>query len=397
MNVLLFYFAELGGLGGVEVAVVQLAEAFTRLGHPSGIAEIAGNWKPRRLLPGGIPVWGVTAPSFTTIRRPRSWASFIRTTAEFVRVVRQFSPDIIHVHYPLSQALPVIGAHALPHHWRLVVTVHNSDIRVSPFQEPRIRPWQDRLFRRADAVTAVSGALLADASNLYPCISGKGHVVYNGVGSLWFDRPSAQLPPTQRYVFFGGRMHTVKGVDILLHSWTQVISRFPDVQLWLAGDGPELQAFQDLTKNLGLLSSVRFIGRKRQEELPVFYRNAEAVILPSRREGLPFSLLEAGAAGGICIGTKIPGIPEIIRDGTTGLLVEPESPAALADAIIRVLGWPAEQQAAVRTAAARFVRDEFSEERMISGYIDVFDSVAARRPAGSRDPARTGKSVGDRA
>lgn len=377
-RVLLFHFYELGTLGGVGVAVVDLAEAFTKRGRPSGIAEMAPRWKPRRLLPNGIPAWGITAPSYPTIRRPRSWASFVRTTWQFIKVIREFAPDIVHVHFPVSQSLPVIGAQIMPHRWRLVVTVHNSDIRVVPFEEPQIRPWQARLFERADAVTAVSQPLLDDATQLYPCISGKARVIHNGVGSMWFHKPDSEPSAAERYVLFVGRMSEVKGVDLLLRAWKQLSPCFPSIKLWLAGDGPQLESLQTFAKELEIFSRVRFCGRKQREELPALYQNAEAVVLPSRREGLPFTLLEAGAGGGICIGTRIPGIPEIIQDGVNGLLVDPESPNALASAISRILELPPDQRYRMKEAAYRTVREQFSEQRMISSYLEVFESVAAK-------------------
>ena len=358
------------------MAVKLLAGAFTDRGRSSGIVELTNQWRPRRLLPEGVPVWGVSAPSYTTIRRPRSWASFLRSSWQFTRVIREFAPDIVHIHYPLSQALPVIGAQAIPHRWRLVVTVHNSDIRVSPFQEPRIRPWQARLFERADAVTAVSGSLLSDAAQLYPCIQGKGHVIYNGVGSAWLHEPAAHSSAQEKYVLFVGRLNEVKGVDLLLLAWKKICSRFPAVQLWLAGDGPELENLHALARESGLLSRVRFIGRMDQAELPALYRKAQVVVLPSRREGLPFTLLEAGACGAITIGTKIPGIPEIIQDEITGLLVEPESVHKLASAISRILDMPLEQAYRMKEAAYKNVKENFSEEKMISSYFKVFDSLA---------------------
>jgi glycosyltransferase involved in cell wall biosynthesis len=358
------------------VAVRLLAGAFVDRGRPSGIVELTNQWEPRRLLPHGIPVWGVSTPSYTTIRRPRSWGSFLRSSWQFTRVIREFAPDIVHVHYPLCQAIPVIGAQAIPHRWRLVVTVHNSDIRISPFQEPRIRPWQARLFERADAVTAVSGSLLSDAAQLYPCIQGKGRVIYNGVGSTWFHEPAADSSAQEKYVLFVGRLNEVKGVDLLLLAWKQICSRFPTVQLWLAGDGPELENLQALARESGLTSRVRFIGRLDQAELPALYRKAQVVVLPSRREGLPFTLLEAAASGAITIGTKIPGVPEIIQDEITGLLVEPESVHGLASAISRILDMPSEEIHRMKEAAYKNVKEHFSEEKMISSYFEVFDSLS---------------------
>jgi glycosyltransferase involved in cell wall biosynthesis len=193
---------------------------------------------------------------------------------------------------------------------------------------------------------------------------------------MWFHQPCANSSPREKYVLFVGRLDLVKGVDLLLLAWKQVSHRFPAVQLWLAGDGLELENLHALATELGIHSRVRFMGRKQQEELPALYQNAEAVVLPSRREGLPFTLLEAGAGGGICIGTRIPGIPEIIQDGITGLLVDPESPDAIASAISRILDLQPEERQRMRDAAYRTVRAQFSEEKMISSYLELFDSVS---------------------
>lgn len=375
MRILLFYFAELGGLGGVEVAVLTLAEALAERGIPAGIVEISVGRMSRRALPNGIPVWSVTAPSYPSLWRPRSWASFARATLQFQNVLREFRPDVVHIHYPVAQCLPAVGAGVFPHRWKLTVTVHNSDIRVSPVQEPAIKTWQARLFRRADALTAVSQSLLDDASELYPNFKAKARVVHNGVGPFWFELP-LERDVTADYVFFAGRLHPVKGVDVLLNSWKTVSASFPGVELWLAGDGPERENLGALAGKLNLSSSVRFLGPKTTQELPKLYRNARAVVLPSRREGLPISLLEAGACGAICVGTRTPGIPEIIRDGVTGYLVATESSEELADALSRVLRLTPEKARQMRQAARDHVTTEFSEERMIQRYMELYRDVA---------------------
>lgn len=386
MRILLFYFAELGGLGGVEVVVLNLAEAFVRNGHPTGIVELARQRGPRRALPGDIPVWGVTAPSYPSVRRVRSWASFVRATWQFCEIVREFDPDIVHVHFPLAQSIPVVGAHVLPHRWRLVVTVHNSDIRVAPFEIPPIRKWQARLFARADWITAVSRALLDDAEHLYPGLLPKAEVIGNGVGPMWFQAPPVPDEDRQKYVLFVGRFHRVKGVDLLLHAWQQISARLPGVNLWLAGEGAESDSLKGMMDELGISPRVRFIGKKRQDELLQLYRNAQVVVLPSRREGLPLTLLEAGACGAICVGTRIPGIPEIIQDGTTGFLAEPESSASLALALSRALELSASETRRMRYATQQNIRENFSEERAISSYLGCFAASLGRSRDRSTGP-----------
>jgi glycosyltransferase involved in cell wall biosynthesis len=378
MKILLFYFAELGSVGGVEIVVRELASSFSRRGHPAGIVELTHRPKARQETPDGTPVWGVTAPSYPKVSHPRSWASFARSVSQFRKIAREFQPDIVHVHYPAGQSLPVVGALALPHEWRCVVTLHGSDIRVSPIQDPEIRPWQARLFAKADAVTAVSAALLEDASQTYPVIRAKGRVVPNGVLPRWFAVPSDHRAVDTRFALFVGRLHSVKGVDTLLKAWPQVNQGFPDAELWLVGDGPELSALQKQAASLGIESRVRFCGQLDQSQLPILYRNAAAVVLPSRHEGMPLILLEAGAIGGIRIASNLPGIPEVIIEGENGFLARPESSEDLARAILGAIGMPEDAAKRMRVAAQTYIRERFSEEIVVANYLALFESLLAK-------------------
>jgi glycosyltransferase involved in cell wall biosynthesis len=374
MRILLFYFAELGGLGGVDVMMTTLTARFKDRGHETGIVEITQGRRSRRRLPDGTSVWGITAPSYPSLRRPRSWASFARTTGQFLDVIRQFEPDIVNVHFPLIQSIPVSGAHALPHRWRLVVTVHNSDIRVAPFRDPAVRPWQARLFARADAVTAVNRALLDDAIGLFPSIASTGRVILNGVGPEWFQ-PLQEPTDGSDYVLFAGRLDHVKGVDLLLKAWSKVSPRFPSTPLRIVGSGDQQQQLEALAGDLGIASSVQFLGRKSQHDLRQLYRQAKVVVLPSRREGLPLTLLEAGACGAICVGSRTLGIPEIIEDGVNGYVVDAEQPEELATAIEKTLTLSPNERRHMKEAAQKAIRERFSEERMIATYLELFASL----------------------
>lgn len=294
-----------------------------------------------------------------------------------MKVAREFEADIVHVHYPTTQSLPVVGAHGLPHRWHLVVTVHNSDIRVAPQKEPWVRPWQKRLFAAADAVTAVNQALLEDAIASFPVIAKKGSVILNGVGKEWF-LPLAEFDNSNcsgEYVLFAGRLNHVKGVDVLLKAWTRVRSQSPRTKLLLAGEGPDQRLLESLAKDLNISDSVCFLGRKSHEDLRELYAKARIVVLPSRREGLPFSLLEAAATGAICVGTRTAGIPEIIQDGVTGYLVDQDSPEDLSAALVRTLDLTPTTRMQMKRAAQDLARTRFSEDKMVENYLTLFQKL----------------------
>ncbi len=381
MRILLFSFAELGGLGGVEVVVRQLARGFRAQGHESGIIEIAPQTKPQREID-GVPVWAVSASSNLETRRPRSWFSFSRSAAQFLGVTREFRPDIVHVHFPLSQCEPVVAAQAMRPRWKLVTTVHNSDIRKSALESDYVRKWQSRIFRHSDAVTAVSEGLLQDTISLYPHVEPVGHVVLNGVGNEWFQQPA---PDVNRYnedfVIFAGRLNYVKGVDVLLRAWSKLGAAAGNTKLWLAGDGPDEADFRKLADDLNLNDSVRFLGRTTQDQLRILYRDARFLVLPSRREGLPLTLLEAGACGAICVGTDISGIPDILKDGYNGFVVPSENPDALSAAMQRVLALDADSAGKIKRTAEETVRTQFSELAMVNRYLDLFRAIQGQPKA----------------
>jgi glycosyltransferase involved in cell wall biosynthesis len=149
----------------------------------------------------------------------------------------------------------------------------------------------------------------------------------------------------------------------------------PDIQLWIVGDGPERQNLTALANELDISSSVCFLGARKREDLPLLYRGARMVVLPSRREGLPIGLLEAGAAGALSVATRIPGISEVIEDGVNGFLVAPESPSDLAAGVLKVLRLPRESARTLRQAARKRVLQQFSEERIVSDYVELYQSI----------------------
>lgn len=377
MRILLVHYDELDALGGVELLVRQLAVAFTQAGHPTAIVEMGRHWAGPRPIDGCAPLWTVTGASFPHWRRPRSWASAARSTLELRRAIRAWGADIVHVHFPIGQSIPAVGAHRLPHRWRLAVTVHNSEIRVAPRSDPRVAIWQRRLLERADAVSAVSSSMLADTRDRYPTIAGKGAVIYNGIGTSWFEDAGESgaepdCAPERPYVLFAGRLHAMKGVDLLLRAWGEVAGARPGVELLLAGAGPERAALERIAEEPALSGRVRFLGAVENAGLKPLYRGAAAVVLPSRAEGFPLTLLEASACGAICVGADVPGIAEIIDEGETGFLFPTGSVEALTRTLGSVLDLDAARAQCIRSAAARKVKEHFTRDKMVADYLRFY-------------------------
>jgi glycosyltransferase involved in cell wall biosynthesis len=172
-----------------------------------------------------------------------------------------------------------------------------------------------------------------------------------------------------------------KGHAHLLDAFATVHARHPAARLLLVGDGIRRPWVEGLAKERGLAGAVVFTGFRT--DVPALLRTMDCFVLASTRtEGVPQSLLQAFAAGVPVVASAIGGIPEVLKDGETGILVPPEDAPALALGIESVLGDPS--NAALRSRAARqLVEERFSHNaavsRLLALYDDVIAGVAPRR------------------
>jgi glycosyltransferase involved in cell wall biosynthesis len=158
----------------------------------------------------------------------------------------------------------------------------------------------------------------------------------------------------------------------------------------LVGDGELRAELERRIAREGLSDVVELRGALPHQEIPAVLAGATAMVLPSvtsrdgQMEGIPVALMEAMAAGVPVVSTRLSGIPELVRDGETGLLVPERDAPALADAMERLAGDPA-LGARLAAAARRAVADEFDRERNVARLVELFASVgtgaSAARPA----------------
>jgi glycosyltransferase involved in cell wall biosynthesis len=183
-------------------------------------------------------------------------------------------------------------------------------------------------------------------------------------------RASLATPEAAVLVLALGRLHRVKGFDVLLHA----LARVPGVHLWLAGDGPERAALARLTHNLGLDDRVRLLGWR--EDVPALMAAADLLVCPSRHEPLGNVVLEAWAQGLPVIASAAEGPRALITPGRTGLLVGLEDADALAAAIGQLAGDRGRRAELAEAGYAAFAA-EFAETGVTAAYRDLIERVAA--------------------
>jgi glycosyltransferase involved in cell wall biosynthesis len=184
-----------------------------------------------------------------------------------------------------------------------------------------------------------------------------------------------------------GRLSEEKGVDIFLASAVCVLSQLPDTKFVVVGDGPDRAKLEALIDELGIRGSVHMLGRR--DDMPAVYASLDLMVSSSRREGLPMAILEGMASRLPLVATAVGGVPTIILDGRTGVLVPTVDPALLAAGIVELLQNLAQRER-LGSAARQLVEDEFSAQRMTADYLRLYEAAIATT---SKRGGRQGRSL----
>jgi glycogen(starch) synthase len=302
--------------------------------------------------------------------------------ADVVRQLRADRADAVHVQCVSSGSWFAYRAARMAR-LPVVVTLHGEltmDADDIYERSPLLRHTLRMLLADADVVTACSQATLREAEDWSGrSLGDRGRVVHNGVDLTEFAGvPAPREPGPRGFVLAVGRLVRQKGFDVLLDAFASLARDAAfEWDLVIAGDGPERAALESLAARAGVGNRVRFAGRTDRAETVALFTGAAVFVLPSRQEPFGIVNLEAMAAGTPVVATRVGGVPEIVDDEVTGLLVGPADTDALVRALRRLhddpelcarlaaagradvagRGWPAvEEQYREVYAAARAAR-----------------------------------------
>ena len=178
------------------------------------------------------------------------------------------------------------------------------------------------------------------------------------------------------YLLFFGRLSAEKGVDTLLRAFDAALPNLPqDMRLVVVGDGPDAADFKTLASSLGCASRIEFAGYQTGGALQSYVEGASLAVSSSRwRENMPYSIVEAFAAGTPVVGTDIGGIPELVLDGETGFICEPENFESMADAISRGVRAFSDRlaYAALQRNCRSYVMENCSREKFMGELVNLY-------------------------
>ena len=312
---------------------------------------------------GGDQIDGVE----TAILPRSSRASFVFRERAALREARQFNPDIVHGHYATGYGLWASRVRFAP----TILTAWGSDILIFPANAAR-RALLKNILRHVSHITVPSRFLEKNIKRLCPQCQGRMSVVPFGVDLPDHPPELPELPPL-RLAFTKAHMD-IYGPDILLRAMANVVEARPDTQLSLAGHGPMTDTLRELAKSLAIDKNVIFTGYIDNREIYSFLKQHHAVVMPSLSESFGVAALEAGACGRPVVASRVGGIPEVVVDGKTGLLVPPGDADALAGAILR-LADDREKMAAMGRQGYEFVRENFTWEESLDMMAALYEWV----------------------
>jgi glycosyltransferase involved in cell wall biosynthesis len=246
----------------------------------------------------------------------------------------------------------------------------------------RTQSLLDRKLSEAKAVRTVSRFGRAFLRDRVPGLADKPiHVIHSSVDVIRLA-PVETVPPSPFRILFVGALEAKKGVQHLLAGLALANEALGEWECELAGDGPLRTALEQQARALGLADRVRFHGALDFDAVSAAYRRASVCVAPSvigpggRQEGIPNVMIEALAYAKPAISTPISGIPELIDDGVSGLLVPPADPAALAEALLRVR-WEPDFGRALGLAGRKAVEADFDLSRNAARQMALFAGEVA--------------------
>src|ERR687884_1070561 len=358
--------------GGVTEHVASLAEQFLTRGHDVHIVAPSSDDEAEPISSVDAPVHRigrvVSIPANGSVARI---TLSLRSYLQAKRLLQEEEFDLIHLHEPMMPALP------------LTVLRHPNTPNVGTFHafrntplayfygKPILRPF----FRKLHGRIAVSTAARDFVGEYFRA---DYRVIPNGID---FPRFNRRYPPLEQFaderptVLFVGRLEKRKGLKYLLRAWPLVLERHPEARLVVVGRGRPLEGYRRFAARQGWSpADVVFAGYVPWEDLPRYYQTCDVFCAPNTgQESFGIVLLEAMAAGAPIVASDIPGYRDVLTHGIEGLLVEPQKPDAIAEAITRLLANPSLRASMRATGQAKALRYDWG--RVAGEVLEYYSDV----------------------
>jgi glycosyltransferase involved in cell wall biosynthesis len=333
--------------------------------YRSEAALIRDRWLGGALRGRGVPV---------TMLRYTSHG-FAVTLRDLVRLIRNRRVAVLHTHEFFMNALGLMASWVtgVP----LVATVHGRNYYADKTRRRVAYRLVGRFAGRLVTVSESNRRFLAERVGIPPH---RVQVIPNGIplddgasaATLSTLRESLGLNHYNQVIGTVGSLYPVKGHKYLIDAAPSVLGRFPQAVFLIVGQGGLREELEAHAKRLGVAGHLRFLGHR--EDVRNLLSIYDIFVLPSLSEGMPLALLEAMAGGVPAVATRVGGVPEVLEDGKTGLVVPPGDSRALADSITTLLEHPPLAKE-LSEAARQMAATRFSLTRMVTAYEGIYSEL----------------------
>lgn len=292
--------------------------------------------------------------------------SFIAAARRAVaRAVHRHGSDIVHAHWWFPSGVAAASGSAVP----IVTTMHGTDVRVA-IDSSTARHALRWVLGRSAATTTVSNWLAAEVRQVAPA---SAPMVAPMPAATELFSPGGEREA--RLLLFVGRFNSQKGASHLLEA---VAGMREEVRLRLIGDGPDGETLRRKAEALGISGRLEWLPPQPQRALAEHYRQASVVVVPSIEEGLGMVAVEAQLCEAPVVASASGGLPDVIEDGITGVLVPPAAPEPLARALDALMAEPS-RASSLGQAGRRAALATFAPEAVAARYADIYRQALDER------------------
>lgn len=343
------------GMGGAETMCAGLCHQLQSMGHSVTAVSLSGDRTvlTKRLEADHVPVRYLD----------KSLGLDLGLVGRLKKLIAETQPQIIHTHlHALKYA--ALASPKVP----IVHTVHNEASKEAVFLDKQIAK---HLFLAQKAIpVALTREIQQSIAQVYGLESAEIPIVTNGIDLSRCQKKSEYTLHYPIEILHIGRFFPQKNHGCILQALALLKKRGLSVRLHCCGDGPLLEEVREQAKAMGLQNQIVFEGIV--EDVYPLLSQADLFILPSSWEGMPMTVIEAMASGLPAIASRVGGIPDMVTDGESGLLIVP-TPQALADAVERL----AKDEALRQHLGAQGIQSaqRFSLPAMAQGYLDLYEAL----------------------
>ncbi len=332
-------------------------------------------WKAYRSVPRDTVIEGIPVRTVRAIIPPKMIAAEyldLPLHGAVAREIARVRADLVHASYLVPSGLLAINQRVPS-----IVTMHGIDAHTWPNRRPGLRMATRKVLRSADQLTSVSQFLADEVQRIEAC---PVRVIWNGADERFFfpqSRVDARrrlgLPENRYIIAYVGVLDREKGVYDLLDAAERCRRQKP--LLVMVGSGSEAEGIRNDAVRRHV--DIRMMGRLGQPDVALIYAAADVVTLPSYAEGLPNVVCEAMLCERAVVSTRVGGVPEIMRDGESGLLVPIGAPSELADAFVRLHANP-DLRETLALSARVFAKQHLTWRTSAQTYEAMYRDVAER-------------------